>query len=814
MALERDSGSGIRDISTSGDDPCKVAAVELLPMLVEDDDDDDQDTASAGEEDCVRAATETPAADKVHHHQHHLQHRQQPRHAPAAAYMQTVEDLFRLSAEQQQQQQQVTAAAMPTAETLRLFLQHCANNKLLQQTRPEHYRGGDAPTDCRSPSPPRSAATTAATSRLPPPMATDLWPAAAAAAAAVAALDPQHMGTYLSRLLSTSAATTSPSTGLGSPHLPAHDSPPSPLPPPPPLHPQDFLKGFTVTEIMRKILDDEQHQYSKSIDPRRWSSNGFCLSEPMDTGRSNDDDSNPSNVILRVPSYKPVPGKGGEYESTTVGGRELRSPARANSIRSDTSSPPSSSGGGGAKHPVNFRDVMAKSITHKFQTASEPQLPPPIPAVESLARAYHQYQQQHQQHHQQGMPVTAVYGPGSTITRNHNNNNLLDDCRKRVPTPTKTSSALVPSSGSGLHASGSSSSSSSNSVAAAAAAALISGKGTRPKRGKYRNYDRDSLIEAVRAVQRGEMSVHRAGSYYGVPHSTLEYKVKERHLMRPRKREPKNPPSTSSVSAVNPDQDRKKSSTELSMPPRSVDNKSSSATPPAVKLPAHVFPSQQPPSLQAPNVLKMFETTGGQVGSYQPSFPFWAPSSFHMSMDFQRNPVAFTSMSMMQRMQAETRLHHHQTATATIASLGKNAREVAENLYDGTDNGSFLDGIIRSSLDTGLKSATAIATAQAFAKIGGAVGECSPERMDDRHSPMEEVEDNNSQPENRATTPPSCKDSGSESEDEVKHQPDLQPESPTGQESPDDSAEQHTTTTVQASSSSPDHATETENDDQ
>lgn len=51
------------------------------------------------------------------------------------------------------------------------------------------------------------------------------------------------------------------------------------------------------------------------------------------------------------------------------------------------------------------------------------------------------------------------------------------------------------------------------------------GKGTRPKRGKYRNYDRDSLVEAVRAVQRGEMSVHRAGSYYGVPHSTLEYKV-------------------------------------------------------------------------------------------------------------------------------------------------------------------------------------------------------------------------------------------------------------------------------------------------
>ena len=76
------------------------------------------------------------------------------------------------------------------------------------------------------------------------------------------------------------------------------------------------------------------------------------------------------------------------------------------------------------------------------------------------------------------------------------------------------------------------------------------GKGTRPKRGKYRNYDRDSLVEAVKAVQRGEMSVHRAGSYYGVPHSTLEYKVKERHLMRPRKREPKPQPLDKDLSST------------------------------------------------------------------------------------------------------------------------------------------------------------------------------------------------------------------------------------------------------------------------
>ena len=67
------------------------------------------------------------------------------------------------------------------------------------------------------------------------------------------------------------------------------------------------------------------------------------------------------------------------------------------------------------------------------------------------------------------------------------------------------------------------------------------GKGSRPKRGKYRNYAREKLLQAVQAVQSGEMSVHRAGSLYGVPHSTLEYKVKERHLNRGRsKKEAKN----------------------------------------------------------------------------------------------------------------------------------------------------------------------------------------------------------------------------------------------------------------------------------
>uniref|UniRef100_A0A0K0EGC2 HTH psq-type domain-containing protein n=1 Tax=Strongyloides stercoralis TaxID=6248 RepID=A0A0K0EGC2_STRER len=62
-------------------------------------------------------------------------------------------------------------------------------------------------------------------------------------------------------------------------------------------------------------------------------------------------------------------------------------------------------------------------------------------------------------------------------------------------------------------------------------------KKSRPKRGQYRKYDKDALDEAVKSVRRGEMSVHRAGSFFGVPHSTLEYKVKERNLLRIKKRQ-------------------------------------------------------------------------------------------------------------------------------------------------------------------------------------------------------------------------------------------------------------------------------------
>uniref|UniRef100_A0AC34RKA7 HTH psq-type domain-containing protein n=2 Tax=Panagrolaimus sp. JU765 TaxID=591449 RepID=A0AC34RKA7_9BILA len=61
-------------------------------------------------------------------------------------------------------------------------------------------------------------------------------------------------------------------------------------------------------------------------------------------------------------------------------------------------------------------------------------------------------------------------------------------------------------------------------------------KRPRPKRGQYRKYDKCALEKAVLSVRKGEMSVHRAGSFYGVPHSTLEYKVKERNLLRGKRR--------------------------------------------------------------------------------------------------------------------------------------------------------------------------------------------------------------------------------------------------------------------------------------
>ncbi|XP_077381529.1 ligand-dependent corepressor [Festucalex cinctus] len=53
-------------------------------------------------------------------------------------------------------------------------------------------------------------------------------------------------------------------------------------------------------------------------------------------------------------------------------------------------------------------------------------------------------------------------------------------------------------------------------------------KQPRKKRGRYRQYNSEILEEAIAMVMSGKMSVSKAQNMYGIPHSTLEYKVKER----------------------------------------------------------------------------------------------------------------------------------------------------------------------------------------------------------------------------------------------------------------------------------------------
>lgn len=69
----------------------------------------------------------------------------------------------------------------------------------------------------------------------------------------------------------------------------------------------------------------------------------------------------------------------------------------------------------------------------------------------------------------------------------------------------------------------------------------LGNKQPRKKRGRYRQYNTELLEEAIVVVLNGKMSVSKAQSVYGIPHSTLEYKVKERlgTLKNPPKKKPK-----------------------------------------------------------------------------------------------------------------------------------------------------------------------------------------------------------------------------------------------------------------------------------
>lgn len=413
----------------------------------------------------------------------------------------------------------------------------------------------------------------------------------------------------------------------------------------------------------------------------------------------------PSNVILKIPSFKPT-SKNGVASSSGGSAAEPQESSSQQFIRgTDCSSPPtipSSLVGKGIG--VSLREVIAKSISQKFQQHSSAdvsplQLPPKLLLGHNTGIEPPFKRGRFTPPLGAGAPLSIT----ASVIKQHSNNTQSDDRNAQKMLPQAAGKSLGSASG---------------------VSNPTGGKGTRPKRGKYRNYDRDSLIEAVRAVQRGEMSVHRAGSHFGVPHSTLEYKVKERHLMRPRKREPK------------PHMDDTKKKDDSNIVRHSAPTLEKPKIPPKSTPKAPFTPPSGIPN--APNGLKippMFDHGSMPPLPYAtaPPYTFWPPSPFpHLPIpDFSRSsvsntPVGYTptpeffASQMMQRLQEESsRVHHAGDASSpadvstsssrspppsnSSGTLGKSAREMAESLYDGTGaNGSFLDGIIRSSLEMGL----------------------------------------------------------------------------------------------------------------
>lgn len=373
----------------------------------------------------------------------------------------------------------------------------------------------------------------------------------------------------------------------------------------------------------------------------------------------------------------------------------------------DCGSPPLSGIGS-----VSLRDVIAKSISKTMQPPTQ------LDKRDSMEVAAHQMGQTLMEHYK--WPAISVKkGLGAEVNRfggmSASGQNMLSN-------NASLNSQLNNSTGTG-------------------------GKGTRPKRGKYRNYDRDSLVEAVKAVQRGEMSVHRAGSYYGVPHSTLEYKVKERHLMRPRKREPKPQPQDERNTSCGPAPGTLKVNEITSVIRNPMDKAKNIPVTAKSPLKASTFDATSPNGIKGPSFLDS-ATMAAQL-QYSPHM-FWPhPPNFPgMTLDFSRAAVAAAAAAvgpsasssfqtsesifaaqMRQRFQdhaanseagnsggsngsgsGSSSANNSKSTTPNSAApsnnnnnklkgTSKTGREFAESLYDGTSANGLLDGIIRHSLD-------------------------------------------------------------------------------------------------------------------
>ncbi|XP_054286182.1 mushroom body large-type Kenyon cell-specific protein 1-like isoform X2 [Macrosteles quadrilineatus] len=529
----------------------------------------------------------------------------------------SIEDFIRLSSE---------SGGFPGTDSLRTLLQH--GNKTFSDKKEDG-----------SSSPPVYP-------MYPPPLSSEL----------LNGLDHSALGPYINRLLGANPLGTVNPFTMGSRNSPPQRSP---------TESQNDLKMSHLELVRRMMLEERLIQEEQQKKDRSFM-NGSRLGEPGPSSSIAQDDETsgsgtPPNVILRIPSFKPVPKNSpGDHSMFPLGVKIGESSQHSvisppiSAGRSESSSPTSI----GKGISVSLKDVIAKSISQKFQQPTDLHHLPHTP---------------HGLDHYRRADFSQALGCSSPIMRNHNNNHVDD--RKLHHTPT----SKPPTSGTN-------------------SGTTSGGKGTRPKRGKYRNYDRDSLVEAVRAVQRGEMSVHRAGSYYGVPHSTLEYKVKERHLMRPRKREPK---------SVQEEIKLKEDPIAARISPAINASDKCKLLPTSKPLKTPFTP--QTPLPTAPNGLKMPPIFDPSLPySATPPFPFWAPNPFpHIPMEYPRNPSFqptpdhFFASQMIQRLQEDSA----RTPLSPPPTLGKTARELAETLYDGTGaNGSFLDGIIRSSLESGLSA--------------------------------------------------------------------------------------------------------------
>lgn len=160
--------------------------------------------------------------------------------------------------------------------------------------------------------------------------------------------------------------------------------------------------------------------------------------------------------------------------------------------------------------------------------------------------------------------------------------------------------------------------------------------------------------------------------------------------MRPRKRDPKPNPVDEKIASLK--QNDLKNAAERMKP--------------TIK-PLQKFPPT------SPNGMKMPIFDPNLPMQYPPPFPFWPPSFSQFPMDYTRtttafptNPEQYYASHMIQKLQEESRTHSNSTTPSTTPNstptLAKNARQIAESLLDPGANSSFLDGIIRSSLESGV----------------------------------------------------------------------------------------------------------------